>query len=62
MTWFKRAPSPEKLAAEAQGRVLDAAREERRSAMQTLLRKLDDIPFEEGIASLGKTLGGDGNG
>ena len=55
--WERARPAPETIEAEVAHQELKQVREVRRTALQNLLQKLDNIPVEEGIESIGKDLG-----
>ena len=56
--WERARPTPEAIAAEVANQKLKQVREVRRTALQNLLQKLDNIPVDEGIESIGNDLGG----
>lgn len=56
MNWLRRAPSPEKCAVDEKVQKLGAMREKRRSALQNLMRKLDEIPLDDGLVKVGDDM------
>lgn len=53
MNWLRRAPSPEKVAVDLSMQELDEARQKKRTALQRLMRRLDEIPLEDGLVKIG---------
>lgn len=59
MTWWKRKPSPETEAADMQGAHLDRVRERRKSALERLKQKLEELPIDNALDALGKDISGE---
>jgi hypothetical protein len=56
MNWLRRAPSPEKVAVDETVQKLSVVREKRRNALRELVRKLDEIPLDDGLVKIGDDL------
>jgi len=52
MNWWKRKPSPEKQAVDAESQKLDVARYERQGALQRLMRAIEESPLERALLGL----------
>lgn len=56
MNWFRRAPTPEKVAVDEAVQKANAERDKRRRALQALLKALDEIPLDDGLDKVGGDL------
>lgn len=56
MKWFNADPSPEQVAVQQSVDQLQEARARRRTALQTLLRALDNVKLDDGLVKLGDEL------
>jgi hypothetical protein len=56
MNWWKRKPSPEKKAVDAETQKLDVARYERQGALQRLMRAIEESPLENALLGLTNDL------
>lgn len=56
MSWLRRAPSPEKVAVDEAAERLNRIREKRRSALRDLVRKLGEIPLDDGLVKVGNDM------
>lgn len=58
MNWLKREPSPERVALDKTVERLDTARNRRKRALQELVRRLDEIPLDDGLVEIGNDMTG----
>ena len=56
MSWWKRKPSPEKQAVDAEAEKLDLARYKRQNALQRLMKAIEDAPLEDALLGLSNDL------
>lgn len=56
--WFKKEPSPEKIAVERATETLERVRKERKSLLAQVIQKIDEIPLDERLIDLGRDLRG----
>lgn len=56
MKWLRRTPSPEKVALDDTVQRLEMVRAKRRNALRELVRKLDEIPLDDGLVRVGEDL------
>lgn len=56
MSWFRRKPSPEKQAVEEQTEKLDVARYQRQSALQRLMRAIEETSLDDTLLGLSNDL------
>lgn len=52
MSWWKRKPSPEKQAVDAEAEKLDLARYKRQNALQRLMKAIEDAPLDDALMGL----------
>ena len=57
MKWFRRAPSPEKKAVEAESQKLDVARYQRQTALNRLLKAIETAPLDDALLGLSSDIG-----
>lgn len=58
MNWFRRGPSPEAVAVEAVEEKLQKVRAVRKSTLQDVMNKINQISVDEGIRHVGQAFGG----
>lgn len=59
MSWLRRASSPEKVAVDEALKQAEDVRQKRRSALReltNLMRKLDEIPLDDGLVKVADDL------
>ena len=55
-SWFKKEPTSEQVAVIEAEKRLEVARDERKSMLAEVLRKIDSLPLEEALQNLGTDL------
>lgn len=58
MSWFNDHPSPTKQAAEHAEQRLATEREKRKFALSRLIKKIEELPIDDALESIGKDIRG----
>lgn len=56
--WFRKEPSPEKIAVDQAAEVFVKARDRRKSLLAHVIQKIEDIPLDDSLIDLGTDLRG----